>query len=243
MGWTNTIDEWEGFGSQYAMIIRAILYVELHGGCFEYTEPSWDKIYNKEEASAINKMINIKDNYPNAIPTSIIVDTQKTNSFIESNIETCYKSPTMTRIKNLFFENNSNPFGQGFHVVVHVRRCNPNSNPSMNYSDNFCPAPSDRFVSDEHFLRIIDSIRRTHVGAIFHICSYGPRDLFLNFVANDTVFHVNEPIVPTFQMMVFADILVTSMSSMSHTAAIFNANEIRYTRCACGPMSHWVLNE
>jgi hypothetical protein len=248
--YTNHISGWEGIGSQFLIIIRAILYTEIHGGHFAYTEPSWSNVYSKEEASAVNNMINIKDNYPDAVPYSIVIDRPLTYSFVDSHTDMCYNSPSMGKIKKLFFEKNSTPFGDGFHVVVHIRRPSSNPNidiPSMNtcggevkHLDDFSVDQTDRFTSDGYFLKIIESIRKTHPSATFHICSDGHPELFKNFIADDTVFHINEPVVPTFQMMVFSNILITSKSTFSYTAALFNPNEVRYTRCWHTPVTHWI---
>jgi hypothetical protein len=246
---TNDISPWDGVGSQFLTIIRAIIYSEMHGMNFVYTEPTWENIYSKEEASDLNKMLNIKGNYPDADPSTEIINRQDTYYFIDSNIDVCQQSPSMQRIKKLFFENNSSSFCDGFHVVIHIRR--PSKNPNLDipmtntcggevkHITDFTIDQTDRFTSDGHFLNIIDSIRKKHSNAVFHICSDGRTELFANFVADDTILHINEPVTQTFRMMVFANILVTSKSTFSYTAALFNPNEIVYTRCWHSPETHW----
>ena len=268
--YTNDIVPWDGVGSQFLTIIRAIIYSEMDGLKFVYTEPTWENIYSKEEASEVNKMMNIKGNYPDADPSKVtvtkdtavldslasadsehvvVMNRRMTYDFIDSNIDVCQQSPSMQRIKKLFFENNSSPFGDGFHVVIHIRR--PSRNPNLDipitntcggevkHITDFTIDQTDRFTSDGYFLEIIDSIRKKHSNAVFHICSDGRTELYDTFIADDTILHINEPVTHTFRMMVFANILVTSKSAFSYTAALFNPNEIVYTRCWHPPESHW----
>ena len=49
---------------------------------------------------------------------------------------------------------------------------------------------------------------------------------FSNFVSEDTVLHINKPVIDTFTALVHADILVTSPSSFSYCAAFLSKGTV-----------------
>ena len=72
-----------------------------------------------------------------------------------------------------------------------------------------------------------------------HIFSQGNINLFKYFNSEKIIFHLNETIEKTFLLFCFADILVTSASSFSYTAALLNNNEIYYTKFWHPPLKNW----
>ena len=248
---TNAIHEWEGIGSQYLTIIRAILFSEMHGYEYVYTEPDWKLVYSAEEASAINKIMNLTSGYRKADENTQILDRGITYQFVDGNMDVCAKSPSMDKIKQLFFSNAVNPFDSGFHAVLHIRRPSMNKNidlpefyNNVNVKDmtDFSKDQTERYNSDGYFLDHIKDIRSRHPEAVIHVVSDGKPEVFGNFKMDGVVLHINEPVFDTFMMMVYANILVTSKSTFSYTAAMFNKNEVRYTRCCHTPESHWLCS-
>jgi FkbM family methyltransferase len=246
---TNAIHVWEGIGSQYLTIIRAILFSEIHGYEYVYTEPDWKLVYSKEEASAINNMMNIASGYRIADKNTEILDRSTTYKFVDGNMDACANSPTMDNVKRLFFSNTVNPFKSGFHAVIHIRRPSVNvnidlpefyGNLDVKSLTDFSHDLTERYTADGYFLNQIKDIRERHPDAIIHIVSDGKPEFFEKFRMDGVILHINEPVVDTFMMMVYADILVTSKSTFSYIAAMFNKNEVRYLQCFHPPASHWI---
>ncbi|NBX49283.1 hypothetical protein EBT25_04925 [bacterium] len=196
--------------------------------------------------------MNLAGGYRKADKNTPILDRGTIYQFVDGNMDACAKSPSMDKIKQLFFSNAVNPFDSGFHAVIHIRRPSMNKNIDLpefyhknaNVKDmtDFSEDHGERFSSDGYFLKHIKDIRYHHPDAVIHVVSDGRPDIFGNFKMDGVVLHINEPVVDTFMMMVYADILVTSKSTFSYTAAMFNKNEVRYTQCCHTPESHWLCS-
>ena len=75
---------------------------------------------------------------------------------------------------------------------------------------------------------------------VFHIYSQGDEeDLWDAFKEDDIVLHINESVEDTFTSMVLADVLVTSRSSFSYTAALLSEGEVYYIPFWHPPLPHW----
>jgi hypothetical protein len=64
-------------------------------------------------------------------------------------------------------------------------------------------------------------------------------DIYKSINPDKIILHLDEDIVSTFVSMVYADVLVTSPSSLSYNAAILSDNEIYYIPYCSPPLSHW----
>jgi len=235
----------EGMGSQFLTIIRAIIFCEFHGLAFVYTKPDWSSVYSKNEADIINNTINIESLFRINDGSAHIISHAITYPFVDSNIDICLQSNSMHKIKQIM--KRYNPFSEGFHVVLHVRRPSTNTNIDIpefvgdvkNIVD-FSNDQTERYTSDRYFLEHITNIRKTHPGAIIHVISDGNPDIFNSFESAGVILHINNSVIDAFMMMVHADILVTSRSTFSYTAAHFNENKVIYLKCWHSPSSNWI---
>ena len=75
---------------------------------------------------------------------------------------------------------------------------------------------------------------------MFHIYSQGELECFNNYKNDDTILHINEDICNTFMGLVAADVLVTSRSSLSYTAALLSYGEIYYKHFWHPPSKEWI---
>ena len=83
---------------------------------------------------------------------------------------------------------------------------------------------------------------------MIHIYSQGVAEKFAGFLANqyfgkDIVLHLNDTIEHTYLGMAAADILITSASSFSYSAAFFSDGDIFYTQFWHKPCSWWNIIE
>jgi hypothetical protein len=83
---------------------------------------------------------------------------------------------------------------------------------------------------------------------MIHIYSQGAAEKFANFIGNDiigkdVVLHLNETNEQTYLGMAAADILITSASSVSYSAAFFSDGDIYYTEFWHKPCSWWNVLE
>ncbi len=113
-------------------------------------------------------------------------------------------------------------------AAIHIRR-----------GDVTNTGPMGQWKSDEYYLSIMKRIRNEHSRVIFHIFSEGKEEQFTKFRSLDTVLHLNEDIKATFHALVSADILVTSKSAFSYSAALLSDGIIYYTDCWLPKLRYW----
>ena len=241
----------DGFGSQFQTIICAALFAEIHGHEFVYSRPHLTHLYNQEEVEEIERIINFEGKFRTADGTEQKIDIGRSYAFVEENIDHVIVSQPMQKIRSYFRENKLNPFEPGtFNAAIHIRR--PSIKPTIDVPiqngswgatkniTNFDSDQTDRFTRNGHFLDVINSIRKLHPGAKFHIFSDGAPELFECFKAADTSLYLSSSLMDTYTAMVLADILVTSKSSFSYTAALLREGQVYYTPFWHRPASKWI---
>ena len=85
--------------------------------------------------------------------------------------------------------------------------------------------------------RIRDDYRDRDI--VFHVYSQGRVEDFAELASDQTVFHLNEKVLDTFTVLIFANVLVTCRSSFSYLAALLSDNVIYYMPFWHAPRSHW----
>jgi hypothetical protein len=177
-------------------------------------------------------------------------------NYVERNIDMCMKSESMARLKRRFWENkNRAAVYAGFsniggdennvlHLAAHIRRPN---------CDDTRPNGGQEYT-DKYYIKSLITIRakyaksRPDTRIMIHIYSQGKVDKFVNYIENesigkDVVLHLNETNEQTYVGMAAADILITSASSFSYSAAFFSDGDIYYTEFWHKPCSWWNLLE
>jgi hypothetical protein len=176
-------------------------------------------------------------------------------NYVERNIDMCMKSESMARIKRRFWENkNRAAIYAGFlthidgeytlHLAAHIRRPN---------CDDTRPNSGEEYT-DKYYIKSLLTIRDKYAKSrptdriMIHIYSQGSADKFANFIGNDIigkdiVLHLNDTIEQTYLGMAAADILITSASSFSYSAAFFSDGDIYYTEFWHKPCSWWNVLE
>ena len=255
---TNTIRH-DGFGAQYQSIISTIVCSELRSVEFIYSKPDFETVYECE-ADYLRSLLNLENSFRNLSSLSekekkIVqpMDIGLSYSIFESNLDLCLKSKSIENIRRLYIEKNKNQYDKTYtNVAIHIRRCSKHKNIDLsshhdgidikNTPVNLLPSLSNRFLPDSYFLNIIKQIKiKPSIKPLkFHIFSEGKDNDFSNFKQPDIQLHLNESVQNTFSNLVHADILVTSPSSFSYTAALLSTNIIYAKSFWHANASHWI---
>jgi len=228
----------DGFGGQFQTIIASVIYAELNNKKFIYTpfkamEHNYhnDADFLKKKEWLINFFDNFEINENNSISQT---DLSVFINFFEGNLVACANSLSLKKIKKIFRanKNRNNYFNnENLSIAVHVRR--PNTHDSRIEGTD---TADDIFLHTIHQLRIIYADKNPR----FHIYSQGQAENFKIYKAQDVVLHIDESVEDTFTGLVFADVLVTSASSLSYTAALLSEGAVYYVPFWHAPLPHWI---
>jgi hypothetical protein len=178
--------------------------------------------------------------------------------FYHQNVEWCSQSNSLKMLKSLFYLDKVNLYDTSvMNIAIHIRRINPhdyivvdqNSKDRVPMRDNLFqeilnnPITAIQLpgmdVPRDLYINVIQQLEQSYPNAKFHIYSQGCVNDFKVFEKDNTMLHLNECLETTFQQLVFADILVTSPSSLSYVAGLLSNNIIYYVQCLNPPLPHW----
>jgi hypothetical protein len=196
----------------------------------------------ENDPNYINKLenlMNLKENVKNRDDTTIEIKFGSTVLIeFEKSIDRYCNSETMKFIKECFWKNKERDFFKNgkMNISVHIRREN-------NADKGQCGARGT--TPNEYYVRIMNEIRAKYNGnqLQFHIYSQGILDSFKCFESNDTVLHINEDLFSTYTGLVAGNILVTSASSLSYSAALISNGIIYYLPFWHPPLNSWIICE
>lgn len=226
----------DGFGAQLQWYIWHLLHAHEKG---EVVYLPRKITFEHNYGSAIdfhNQMIdymNLHSFYgvPEGVEESALPIYAIDYGFIQPNLDTYTQTSYFQEMKTRFLQNKVNPYDSDhFHVAVHIRRPNPHDSRLWG---------SD--TPDQDYLDILNLIRQEHSEKplLFHIFSQSYCFNAPLYTAPDVLFHLDEPIQQTFNGFLFADILVTSTSSYSYSAAFFAKGQVYYKKFWHPPLSSW----
>jgi hypothetical protein len=232
----------DGLGAQFQTIIFCILIAESEGN--EYAHNEIEKIEHNYDncpnfVHKIEQLMNIKPNYTvvNELNDDMIIYLTREDIIkkFEINIDKYLQSNSLKKIKEYFWENKKRDFFKNdkLNIAVHIRR--PNCNDNRIYGTN---------TSIEFYFNIIRDIKEKYANhkkqLLFHIYSQNELTDYDTFDKNNLQFHLNENLLDTFVGMVAADILITSASSLSYSAAILSDGIIYYHPFWHPPSQSWI---
>ena len=242
----------DGFGAQFQNILVDILYT-YNITADQYIFPniaSFEHNYTNDSGftERLVRYMNLRDYFSLKSGSDISANIQyysiSNYNYVENNLTQLLASPTMNVIKTLFYADKKTPYDTTFYnVAVHVRR--------HNKEDNRIDGTN---TPDEYYLNVMKYIRANHSHSNtekplrFHIysqCGDAETEAAFKekFTSNDTEFHLNGDVIPTFHGMVFGDALVTSASSYSYCAAMLNNGVIYYKRFWHKPADFWLIGD
>ena len=265
-----TITAIDGFGSQYQKIIESYIFCKMNNLNFAYT-PLNVVEHNYDNDPSFNikleKLMNIKDNIINvndSMNINYIEYSIQIHKNFSENIDMYCNSVHMQYIKDCFWKNKEKDFFTPFRIEdAQSNRSNPFisapeggilnenwcKNGKTNISihirrENVCDRgqAGDRVTTpNEYYLNIMNNIRQQYTNTQFHIYSQGDIEQFNDLDKADVIFHLNEDIYTTFIGLVAANILVTSPSSLSYTAAMLSDGIVYYRSFWHSPRKEWIL--
>lgn len=231
----------DGFGAQFQTMICSILIGEKYNNQYIHTPiKSMEHNYDNDhefisKVENCMNLINYNKNPSNINNVQIFSVGYIINTF-ESNINT-YLNPNYQPLKNIkkcFWENKNKKFfnNNKINVSVHIRR--PNSN------DNRIDGTNTHL---NYYFNIINNIKQKYhdKDLLFHIYSQNHINDYNDFDKTNIVFHLNENLFDTFIGLVAAEILVTSRSSFSYSAAILSDAETYYQPFWHPPGEKWIV--
>lgn len=261
----STIPFDDGFGAQFQRFVWTCIYAEeCEESTFIYRSPEKMAHNYTGEVNYIEKletMMNMKPHYMNyddaiankTIDNILTPDFYDIFNYVERNIDKCMKSESMARIKRYYWQNKDSVrdrprlyrISDGdhkytHHLAAHIRRPN---------CDDTRPNGGEEYTN-EYYIKSLMTIRDKYMQRDsnnriqFHIYSQGSEEKFANIsgheiIGPDVMLHINDSNEDTYLGMTMADILVTSASSYSYSAAFFCNGDIYYTDFWHKPCSWW----
>lgn len=225
----------DGFGAQLQNIIWTYILCKMNNYEYYYlpfskVEHNYDNdinfVKNIEDFLNFKKQFNLSNTNINQVPSHICYN------YIEKNIFSQNYEKYLNEFKDIFYKDKElNYFKNNkINVAVHIRRPNKHDN-RIQGAD----------TPDDYYLTIIKKIKEKYFDKklIFHIYSQGDLENFKIYENTNTILHINENILDTLKGMIFSDILVTSASSFSYSAALLSNGEIYYKQFWHPPMNNW----
>jgi hypothetical protein len=261
----STIPFDDGLGAQFQRFAWTCIYAEeCEESTFIYRSPEKMAHNYTGEPNYIEKLetlMNMKPHYMNynearadkTIDEILTPDFYDIFNYVERNIDKCMKSESMARIKRYYWQNKDSvrdrprlyriPEGDHtytHHLAAHIRRPN---------CDDTRPNGGEEYTN-EYYIKSLLTIREKYLKQDssnriqFHIYSQGDEEKFANISGHeilgpDIMMHINDSNEDTYLAMTMADILVTSASSYSYSAAFFCNGDIFYTEFWHKPCSWW----
>lgn len=225
----------DGFGSQYQAIMSGIAY-SYHKNLV-YIHSPMKKISHGGNPNQLNKFIGIKNSQTNyerekidiSEPYNKIVHTSK-------NPSEFYTHDVLQIIRNFYYSTAKPeiPKLERPEICIHIRR-----------GDVTLEKHPKRFVSLNKYREIIGKLLDRYPNYKIALCSEASaKDELSNFLSTienreKIQIIVDESTEQSFHRLVTAEVLVTSKSSFSYSAAILNKNIIYYIPFWHAKLNHW----
>jgi hypothetical protein len=228
---TNNSARSDGFGAQFQNIIWLIVYALNNGHTFVFSDIKNMEHNYDNDTQFINSLIEfttIKKQFglnTDSINANIIEMSYLYNN-VSKNFNNYFQSSGFLLFKENFLKDKINPFDNAFiNIVIHHRVLNT-------HDSDF----GRKFTNINDVLNIIKYFSKLYEdkNIIFHICSQGNINNFSIISEsiynnnNNINFYLDKSIQDTFLYFIFADILITSNSSFSYTAALLSKGTVYF---------------
>ena len=235
INYTNSYRD-DGFGAQYQSIMSGIAYCEKMKYKFHFTRfKTIEHIKTSQEVDSLTNFIGIptkKENIKCDISESfskIVHGAIKPSYF--------YTPYVLTKIRRYYYSTSKPIIKNQSEISIHIRRGDVVSD-SSNNNINI------RYTSNVVYSKIINFLTKKYPDKKITIYSQGKLEDFKDLQSinrSKISLFLNGDIKETFHRLVSSNILVTSKSSFSYTAAILNTNKIYYLDFWHKPLDHWEL--
>jgi hypothetical protein len=244
MSYITITDRDDGFGAQLQHILFGLLYAEAHG--FTYIHKpisamehnySWDSGF----IDKIENFLGLRDHYLSVgqVDRYDVVSFWQLYNFVCADFSRLFlESRAIYLYKQVFWKNKTRSYNKDSgsskkYIAVHIRR------------PNICDTRIEGAdTPNSYYLDKINMIRELYDGDTeFHIYSQGPIEMFSCFCHKDIVLHLDIDLCLTFLGLVSADVLVTSKSALSYSAAMLTDGIVYFI--GLGPLNprsdSWIL--
>jgi len=242
MSYITITDRDDGFGAQLQHILFGILYAEANGLTYIHKPISAMEHNYTGDSEFINKIedfLGLRDHYLSVgqVDHYEVVSFWPLYDFVCADFNRLFlESHAIESYKKIFWKNKPQVFIKKDKkiVAVHIRR--------PNKCDNRIEGAD---TPDSYYLEKMAKIREEYSDNVeFHIYSQGPIEMFQAFCHTDyCVLHLDEDLCLTFLGLVSADILVTSKSALSYSAAMLSDGVVHFI--GLGPLNpgcnRWIL--
>jgi hypothetical protein len=218
----------DGFGCQYQSIMSGIAISEYRN--YNYIHTPFVTMEHDVDVDKLNEFIGIPiTDISNILIENMIHEKYSDEVNYASRPSIYYTNSVIKKIKGWYY-NTKKPEIDKIDVAIHIRRGDVSENGTHR----------ERFISNDTYLKVINSLKIKYPNYNIHIYSEGNLDDFKEINIDGITFHLNEDIMKTFHSFVTAKILVLSISSFSYAAAIINSNTVYYYDFWHKPLDNWL---
>ena len=227
---------YDGFGAQYHAIISGIAYAAQENLVYVHSPLKALGSQHGGNVQELNAFIGIPPGKP---PKNI--DEMKEEAYSETvhlseNPSEYYTEDVVDKIRKYYY-GSKKPNISPPDIAIHIRRGDVTR--EKNRSEVEGPFGGNRYVENSDYKKIIEMLEKKYPEYNISIFSQGSENDFADLASNKVTFRLNEDLTSTFHSLVTAKVLVTSISSLSYSAAILNENTVYYMSFWHKPLDHW----
>jgi hypothetical protein len=250
MQYITNVSRTDGFGAQFQSVLWIYLWAELTNKNFVYSDikhidliSNSGSVKDTEDENTLDEVSDFMGFNKFCIKSDSVKENINNTSegvsydFVQKNMDYVFNSKAFLTYKEFFYKDKVNRFNKEYmNVAIHIRKLGN----FERENGRFRAGTHD--IPDEYYLDKMNLIRNHYSdkNVLFHVYSQGSKEMFKNFIYDDTVLHLNEKILDTFTDLIFADILVTCRSSFSYLAGMLSNNKVYYLTFWHPPLSQWI---
>jgi len=201
--------EANGFGASYQCILYGFALCKNKG--WDYRHTPWKCIHNTDYKKC-NDFIGFNKF---SKPDKDTINLSYTPELYDTPVDDLFSKETLQEIKECYYSTSkpNNPYNG--YVAVHIRRGDVNKSKHP-----------DRWISNEQYKKWIVELLRIYPNYKILIISLGKPEEFKELTGLDArvVLDLEQDALRHFNIMVEADVLFPTLSSLSFTAGILNEN-------------------
>ena len=214
----------DGFGGQYQAVMAAIAYCDYNN--YKYIHTPFIKMGHDVSVEEMNHFTGI----PSTEEKNVIIDVIEAwpkDVHLSRSPDIYYTDKVIQKLRNYYYSTHK-PDIDTNDIAIHIRR-----------GDVDAVNNSDRYIPNIFYKHLITSLKKIYPSYKIVIHSEGKISDFDDLISDNVYFKLNEDVRKTFHAMVTSNVLVTSISSLSYSAAILNTNTIFYVPFMHAPLRKW----
>lgn len=216
----------DGFGAQFLNLMHAIAFAKFHGR--EYKHSNFKDLEHGVFPEEAENFINFNDAFDPVTPSDIPLYFSHISEVADHGRPEKYFTPNVLKqLREIFLKNKQNSVSFPNQIAIHIRRGDVTSKDFL------------RWVPLQYYQKIIRYLEHKYPSHEIVIYSEGLVEEFSALKAKNLKFKLNGSALEIFLEMVNSDILITSKSAFSYSAAILSIGKIYYTPFWHAPLPNW----